>query len=135
MKFSLGVSKFESNTLTLGELGRFPVELKAIRQSILYWLRLEQGTENPLLNLAFHDCKFLKMNWLTNIQQLLSSNGLGNVWDNVSKLHKGYVKSKVKQRFQDIHIQHYNSYIGDDNIDNYEKCFISKLCSNPCQSI
>ena len=89
VKFSLGVSKFESNTLTLGELGRFPVELKAIRQSILYWLRLEQGTENPLLNLAFRDSKFLNMNWLTNIQQLLSSNGLGNVWENISKLHKG----------------------------------------------
>ncbi len=64
VKFSLGVYKFESNTLTLGELGRFPIERKAIRQSILYWLRLEQGTENPLLNLAFHDCKFFKMNWL-----------------------------------------------------------------------
>ncbi len=39
-KFSLGVSKYESNTLVLGELGIFPIQLKAIRQSILYWYRL-----------------------------------------------------------------------------------------------
>ena len=50
------------------------------------------------------------------------------MWDNVSKLQKGYVKSKLKQRLEDMYIQQYNSYIRDDNVENYEKCFISRLC-------
>ena len=44
-KFMLGVSKYESTTLVLGELGRYPIQFKAIRQTILFWQRLVQGTD------------------------------------------------------------------------------------------
>ncbi len=45
-KFALGVSKYSSNMLTLGELGRYPMLIKQAVLGILYWWRLEQGAEN-----------------------------------------------------------------------------------------
>jgi hypothetical protein len=43
-KYALGISKYSSSTLALGEVGKFPLSHKAIALSMAYWLRLEQGT-------------------------------------------------------------------------------------------
>ncbi len=56
-KFTLGISKYESTTLTLGELGRFPLQNKATSLALSYWIRLEQGTHSLILNRAFNECK------------------------------------------------------------------------------
>ncbi len=52
--YALGISKYSSNVLTLGELGRYPILIKSVVLGILYWWRLEMGTENPLLNSAYN---------------------------------------------------------------------------------
>ncbi len=44
-KYALGISKYISSTLTLGELGKFPLSHKASVLALAYWLRMEQGTE------------------------------------------------------------------------------------------
>ena len=55
--YTLGISKFQSSTLTLGEMGRYPIAHRAILMSILYWLRVEQGTSNVLLNKAYEETR------------------------------------------------------------------------------
>ncbi len=64
-------SKYASNTLVLGNLGKFPIQLKAIRQSILFWYILEQGTTNVLLNHAYKECKTNEHDWFCNIRDFL----------------------------------------------------------------
>ena len=52
-KYALGISKYSSTTLALGEHGRFPLQHRIILLTLMYWFRLEQGTKNPLLNIAY----------------------------------------------------------------------------------
>ncbi len=56
-KYALHISKYTSSTLTLGELGKFPPSHKASVLVLVYRLRMEQGTENILLNKAFNSMK------------------------------------------------------------------------------
>ncbi len=79
-KYTLGISKYSSKTLTLGELGRYPILIKQIVLGILHWWRLEQGTENTLLNKAFIVTKEENHPWLQNIKYLLYKIGLGDIW-------------------------------------------------------
>ena len=79
-KFALGISKYSSTTFTLGELGRFPIESKVILLNIFYWLRLEHGSMNPVLNEAFSTMKSENHQWLKDIQYLLCKIGSKNIW-------------------------------------------------------
>ena len=56
-KHALGISKYSSTTLAMGELGRYPIQHRIILLTTMYWLRLEHGTKNPLLNLAYQTMK------------------------------------------------------------------------------
>ena len=56
-KYALGVSKYSSTTLALGELGRYPIQHRVVLLTMLYWLRLEHNTKKTLLNLAYQTIK------------------------------------------------------------------------------
>ena len=101
-----GYSKYESMTLTLGELGRLPIHNKAISISLSYWTRLEQGTESLILSKAFNECKTQNHKWYNDIQYLLKSNGLQNILD--KNIHP-ICKSLVYQRLNDLYCQKYTS--------------------------
>ncbi len=60
-------SLFEVPLLTLGELGKFPLSHKASVLALAYWLRMEQGTENVLLNKTFNSMKRENHPWLQNV--------------------------------------------------------------------
>ena len=77
-KFTLNVSKY--NYACRAELGRYSLCYKMWNFSIQYWLRLENGTNNIILNNAYNCVKQEKHNWIQIIQYLLSLNGLGNIW-------------------------------------------------------
>ena len=111
------------------ELGRYPIEVKATQLSILYWLRLEKGSKNMLLNCAYAECKINNHAWLYNIHDSLCSNGLKYVWDQGSVLSKGYVKAVVKQRLEDQYIQKFSNYINESNCENNTQTNISQICN------
>ena len=80
-KFTMNVSKYSSNSACRAELGRYPLCYKMWNLSIQYWLRLENGTNNIILNMLINNCvKQEKHDWIQGIQYLLSLNGLGNIW-------------------------------------------------------
>lgn len=128
VKSTLGVSKYTSTTLCLGELGRFPIKFKAITSSVLFWHRMATGSCNPLLNEAYECLKEENSVWLNNIKYFLLYNGLGNIWESPYSYPKEFVKTSVLSRLKDCHVQRYHAYINDD--DNYEKCEISRVCIN-----
>ena len=110
-KFALGISKYSSTTLSFGELGRYPVELKVMSHCILYWLRMEKGSNNYFLQEAYNECVNGNHEWLLGIRYFLLKNGLGHILTNSSNLNKNYVKAKVNSRLQDQYIQYYNNYL------------------------
>ncbi len=67
-KYTLGISLSASSILILGELGRFPISVRSAVLGIQYWLHLEHGTENIILNHAFQTMKSEKHAWLQNIK-------------------------------------------------------------------
>ena len=72
----------------LGELGRHPVMDIAKSLSIKYWLRLESGTENMILNKAYEESSNNRSEWVQEIQSLLCENGYGDIWQNPKLANK-----------------------------------------------
>ena len=92
-----------------GELARFPLLHNAWALDVKYWSRLCNGTENVLLNQCFELNVEENHNWLQSIQNLLCSNGFGNIWSNppdVGQFHKLF-----KTRLNDQFIQDWQSAI------------------------
>ncbi len=126
LKYAIGITKYASNTLTLGELGRFPIQIKTNVSAILYWLRDAHGTENIMLNAAFQTMRSDKNTWLQNVQNILLTNGLGNVWHNPERWEKDQLKHILTQKLQDVFIQQYRAYLNDEV--NSDKCLLAKMC-------
>jgi hypothetical protein len=101
--------------MALGELGRFPIQNKAISLAVSYWSRLEHGTDNLILNKAYTECKTNNHKWYNDIYYLLQSNGLQNILDNTLKYSPKLTKKIVNQRLNDQHIQKYDCYIKENN--------------------
>ena len=116
-KYALGISKYSSTTLALGEIGRFPLQHRIILLTLMYWLRLEQGTKNPLLNIAYLTMKKENHQWRRDIEYFLWKIGYGNIWLSPEKLSKDRLKLSLQRRLQDLHISvpyafnHRQSYI------------------------
>ena len=87
-KKALNVSKYASNAAVEGELGRFPVNNTAKGLAIKYWLRMNSGTNNVLLNEAYKVCIQDNHEWIQGIQYLLHENGFGHVWNNPDAMNK-----------------------------------------------
>lgn len=107
-KFTLGLSKFASSTAVLRELGQYPIELQAIRHSLMYYYRLcneISGTSHKLLQNAFECMKATNHPWLENVAYAFSKNGLNSVHLHINQLRKSYVKSSIKQRLEDQYKQ------------------------------
>ena len=106
---SLNVTKFSSTTAVTGELGRYPIIHNAWGQSIKYWLRLNAGTKNYLLNEAYSLVLDEKHDWIQSIQYLLCKNGFRNVWLSPNEVDMDNFHKIFKRRLYDQHEQTYFS--------------------------
>ena len=112
--------------LALNELGRYPIQIRRTVLTVLYWLRLEKGTENTLLNKAFNTMKQENHPWLQNIQYALSQVGLGDIWFHSKNCEKKGLKLLLTTRLKDIYIQTLDTYCLDSI--NLEKCKVINAC-------
>ena len=115
VKQALNVSKYASSTAVEGELGRFPVNNTVKGLMIKYWLRLNAGASNSLLNEAYKECYEKEHEWLQNIQYLLYENGFGNVWNSPNSVNADLFHKYFRQRLNDIHVQNWNSKLSLSN--------------------
>ena len=74
----LGISKYASSTLACAELGWYPIQHKIITSTIKYWLRLQEGTSNKLLDNAFTFNIQSETDWINGIKSLEHDLNLGN---------------------------------------------------------
>jgi exonuclease III len=116
-KFVLGMSKFSSDFAVLGELGRVPLTHKILVSHVLYWLNLEHGTSNWLLNCAYQECKTGSHDFIESIKQILYSCGMGYMV-NDNNVSKNMLKTVLYQRLKDQYVQEYCSKVHDSEIFN-----------------
>ena len=74
----LGLSMYASNTLSCAELGWFPIQHKIILATLKYWVRLQKGTTNDLLNKAFTFNTLYGTEWTNGIKNIKLDLDLGN---------------------------------------------------------
>ncbi len=126
LKFSLGLSKFASTSATLRELGQYPIYLKALKLSLMYYYRLENeisGRAHTLIRGAFECMKLYKHPWLDSVEYCFVKNGMGNVYGNIKNLEKAYVKRKISLRLQDQFLQENNVKIqGSEHLQTFYNC-------------
>ena len=142
LKRSLNVSKFASNTAICHELGLTPMQHKAHSQAIKYFLRLENGTKNHILNECYGEVKKLNLEWYQGIQHLLSMNGFGSVWLNARSVAFKSFHKRFQKRLDDQFVQFLRNKIETSerfsllneimqNNDTYKCQRYVKLVKNP----
>ena len=73
--------KASYSTITLAELGWFPITLNIWTQMIKYLMRFFNGTNNSILDEAFHSAKLNETRWYQSIHNFLRVNGFAYVLD------------------------------------------------------
>jgi hypothetical protein len=110
-KYTLNLSKYASTRACNAELGLFPLCNAAWSHAIKYYLRLENGTHNYLLNIAYQCCKTENYFWHQGIQKLLRRSGFSYVGINPKTVNKENFHHKFHLRLDDMNIQKYNTFI------------------------
>lgn len=110
-KFLLDQSKFASSLACMSELGRYPTYIKAWTLAVKYWVRLEKGTKNVLLNLAYEEERVRKNWWYSSLEMILQENGMADVLQNGKGLNPAAFANYFGQRLKDQHIQKWQTSI------------------------
>ena len=104
-KYVLGATKYALNIASMAELGRYPISIFVILQSLKYWLYLYK---DPLLNfskLAYKsieevDCTF-PCTFNKHIFKFLKLINFDHVWNNKGTMSEGKLISAVKKILQE----------------------------------
>ena len=94
----LGVQKQTTGIGVLLELGRVPLSLFAIKNSVKNWERIRRGYGNKLLVNAY---KGSELSWDMAIKNILESNGMLNFYLNIPTNIHPFVYKKLFQRLND----------------------------------
>ena len=114
-KYILGVGKYACNMAPKAELGRFPIAISALLQSIKYWLYLlqnpfEKATRFSYLSLTYNDGEaFGSFNH--QIGCLLKYLGFNHVWHNKGTMSVNKLIYAIKRILLDRYETYFNSVI------------------------
>ena len=129
-KFVLNISKRSSNFAVKSELARYPVYYHALNLSVKYWYRMESGTKNVFLNKAYQVQKEQNFTWVQNISNVLSSNGLREMFLAPTLLRSSkHISFLFKQRLYDQYMQCWQSNLEQSKrftVLNQLKCTFNK---------
>ena len=100
---SLGINKRETCFAIYGEIGRFPLAIEAVINSIKFMYRLHHLPKSSLLYHAYRDMSLsiTKHPWLMNITQLLDIGSINLSKCTLTKIIQT-IKSMLKQQFKDF---------------------------------
>ena len=87
-------AKNAHSAAVLGECGRLPLSIQYQKRYIKYWLKLIKMPDNSLLNTCYkmqvNFDKTYRKGWVTDLKQILFSNGFGHVWISHVLVMKNY---------------------------------------------
>lgn len=112
-KYLLGLNKKSTNAAVRGELGMFPLLIRALAQSIKYWMHLNSGAS--IAKLAFLQSLSLiqkKLGWAFHIKNMLQSFNLHDAWDNLGSKYPQLLLKNFKHRACERFINNWQFYLG-----------------------
>ena len=113
-KRSLNVNKHASNSAVMGELGRYPLSYNIWVAIIKYWMRLNNGTGNMILNAAFQLAYNENHRWIQAVCHVLNHNGFKDVWLNPPPPESNF-HVIIKQRLRDQYMQRWKAKISSSS--------------------
>ena len=84
---------------------------KAWGLAVKYLLRLENGTENTILNEAFLEAKTADHDWIQSVQYMLCTNGFHDIWLNPLNCNEQTFHKMFIQRLDDQYRQNLLGFI------------------------
>ena len=112
-KFILDLGQSAHSSAALGECGRLPSYIQYQKKYVKYWFKLLKSPENSLLYLSYKIQlqldKLHKKGWVTNLKQLLFSNGFGHVWISQEVGDEALFLREFTLRLQDIARQNWRA--------------------------
>jgi hypothetical protein len=116
--------------MVLGELGRFPIEIKAKLRMISFWSRLIQS-EYKLssilykLMLSLYEQNQQNFKWIKYVESIFNEVGLGYIFQN----QVGYFdKNMVKEILRDQFIQKWHRDINNSSRGQFYSGFKNDFC-------
>ena len=94
-----------SNLCVIGDCGRLPMSLETRKRAIKYWLKFlklpDEKYVKKCYNMLYHFDGVGHTNWVTNINDILFTYGLGYVWESqMIRNEKGFLNLLI-QRMKD----------------------------------
>ena len=112
-KFILGLGQSAHSSAALGECGRLPLYIQYEKRYVKYRFKLLKSPENSFLYLSYKIQlqldKLHKKGWVTNLKQLLFSNGFGHVWISQEVGDEALFLREFTLRLQDIARQNWRA--------------------------
>lgn len=116
------------NAAILGDLGRFPIKILAMKRCISYWLRILKLPEDRYVKLCYNMLMLYDENgyenWATYIRTNLYSNGFGYVWESQSVQNEKMFLSEYVTRLKDQYLQVWSDLCVNNNKLNKFYVFI-----------
>ena len=131
----LNVSPTSSNDAVLGDLSRFPLHIFTVKRCVKFWIRLLKLPNTRYSKKCYNMLKYFDSigykNWVTEIRQLLCTNGFGYVWQEQNVHNIGHFLSAFLQRLKDQHIQTWRQNLETNNKLIYYRDFKMSFSLEP----
>ena len=125
-KFILGVGKYTSNIASKAELGRYPLIIFALLQSVKYWLHLNKNPFDNYRKYSYatqiHIDGSAESTFSHHISCLLKYFGFTHVWDNKTTLSVPRLMHAVKKTMFSRYEQFFYAFI--------QGSFLKENCTN-----
>ena len=136
-KYVLGVHSKACNLAVYSELGRVPLLMSAIINSINFWLHMIQSKRDSLINKAYSEqlhASNTKGTWVRFIENLLTDLGFSHVWHNQFTFNKTSLLTAIKQKLREKFIIFWQKRMavneGQNKLRTY-KCIKEKFGLEP----
>jgi hypothetical protein len=131
-KFALGVHKKATNAGVFGELGRYPLYITGIINTVKYWHRLSHpdSANSPLLSAAYkQNISTLNMpdSWISSVRFIFEQLGLTSLFKYPGNCTTNHIVKTVKNRLMQNFRSLWSNKLCQDNADTSSQSQGNKL--------
>lgn len=121
----LNVSFKVSNSVALGDCGRFPLYIQTQIRVLKYWFKILHLPDHRYVKKAYNMLHYLQetgqTNWASRVRDILFLNGFGYVWENQHVENEKNFICLFTERLKDQFLQTWS-----DNVQNSSKLILYK---------
>ena len=118
-RYLLGLGSNVNNEAVLGECRRFPLSCTYMKRGVSNWLRLLEMDDSRYPKACYEMLRKLdeagKVNWVTQIKQLLMRYGFANVWLEQQVGNSELFLSLFSQRLKDCYRKEWHAKINESS--------------------